>query len=40
MTTFVTDMWGGSIRDKQLIKNCGILDFFEVGDAIMADRGF
>ena len=40
MTTFVSNLWGGSISDKQLTKNCGILDLFEVGDAIMADKGF
>ena len=28
------------MNDKQLTKNCGILDLFEVGDAIMADKGF
>lgn len=40
VTTFVSDLWGGSISDKQLTKNCGILDLCEVGDAIMADKGF
>ncbi|XP_062609017.1 uncharacterized protein LOC134270785 [Saccostrea cucullata] len=40
VTTFVSDLWGGSISDKQLTKKCGILHLCEVGDAIMADKGF
>lgn len=38
--TFVSDLWAGSISDKQLTKNSGILDLCEPGDAIMADKGF
>lgn len=38
--TFVSDMWTGSISDKQLTLRCGILDLCEPGDAIMADKGF
>ncbi|KAK6167051.1 hypothetical protein SNE40_021159 [Patella caerulea] len=38
--TFVSDLWAGSISDKQLTKKCGILDLLEEGDAIMADKGF
>lgn len=38
--TFVSDLWVGSISDKQLTKKCGILDLCEEGYSIMADKGF
>jgi hypothetical protein len=38
--TFVSDLWVGSISDKQLTKKCGIIDLCEEGDSIMADKGF
>ena len=38
--TFVSDLWAGSISDKQLTKNCGILEMLESGDQIMANKGF
>jgi len=38
--TFVSDLWAGSISDKQITRSCGILDLCEKGDAIMADKGF
>lgn len=38
--SFSSDLWAGSISDKQLTSNCGILDLCEPGDAIMADKGF
>ena len=40
LITFASDLWAGSISDKQLTKNSGILDLCEKGDAIMADKGF
>ncbi|XP_041377798.1 uncharacterized protein LOC121390126 [Gigantopelta aegis] len=38
--TFASDLWAGSISDKQLTLNCGILDLCQRGDSIMADKGF
>ncbi|XP_053385867.1 uncharacterized protein LOC128550603 [Mercenaria mercenaria] len=38
--TFVSDLWTGSISDRQLTMKCGLLDLCEAGDAIMADKGF
>ncbi|XP_060598702.1 uncharacterized protein LOC132752398 [Ruditapes philippinarum] len=38
--TFVSDLWVGSISDKQLTKQSGIINLCEEGDAIMADRAF
>lgn len=40
IVTFVSDLYPGSISDKQITKKCGIIDLCEEGDAIMADKGF
>ncbi|XP_028412848.1 uncharacterized protein LOC114535739 [Dendronephthya gigantea] len=38
--TFVSELYAGNTSDKQLTKDCGIFKLLEVGDQIMADRGF
>ena len=38
--TFVSQLYPGSISDKELTRRCGILNLLEVGDSVMADRGF
>lgn len=38
--TFSSDLWAGSVSDKQLTLRSGLLDLCEKGDAIMADKGF
>ncbi|XP_038063148.1 uncharacterized protein LOC119733853 [Patiria miniata] len=40
VTTFVSDLYEGSISDNELTMNCGLLDLCEPNVAIMADRGF
>lgn len=40
MITFTSDLWAGSMSDKQLTSKCGILELCEEGDSIMADKGF
>ena len=37
---FVSKLFPGSISDKELTRQSGILDILEVGDSVMADKGF
>ena len=37
---FVSDLYPGSVSDKELVQLSGVLDFLESGDSVMADRGF
>ena len=38
--TFVSSLYPGSISDKELTRQSGIMDLHEPGDSVMADRGF
>ena len=38
--TFISDLYAGAISDKELTKQSGILQLLEIGDTVMADRGF
>ena len=38
--TYCSDMYEGSISDKEIIKKCGFLDKLNPGDLVIADRGF
>ena len=38
--TFVSSLYPGSISDKELTRQSGILDLLDCGDSVMADRGF
>lgn len=38
--SFISDLWGGSISDKELFLKSGMLAKLENGDLILADRGF
>ena len=38
--SFVSELYGGSISDKDLTQKSGLIDKLQRGDAVMADRGF
>ena len=38
--SFVSSLYSGSISDKELTKQCGLIDLLEAGDGVMADKGF
>lgn len=38
--SFISDLFGGSISDKDLTASSGLLDLLESGDSVMADKGF
>ena len=38
--SYISDVYGGRISDKELVKHYGLCSLQEEGDSIMADRGF
>ena len=38
--SFIPPLWTGCISDKEIVKNSGLIDLLDEGDAVMADKGF
>ena len=38
--SFISPLYGGSISDRELYLNSGLLEILEEGDAVIADKGF
>lgn len=38
--TFISELYCGSISDKEFFKRSGLLQLLEPGDVVLADKGF
>jgi len=38
--TFLSDLWGGRVPDKQITRESGVLDLLQAGDNPIVARGF
>ena len=40
VVSFIPPLWTGSISDKEIVRQSGLLNLLEDGDAVMTDKGF
>ncbi len=40
LVTFITDVYGGSTSDRQIIERSGLIQLCNANDSVMADKGF
>ena len=38
--SYLSDLWGGRVSDKQITLESGVLDLLDAGDSVMVDRRF
>ena len=38
--SYLSDLWGGRVSDKQITRESSVLDLLDEGDNVMVDRGF
>lgn len=37
---YISDLYEGSISDREIVEKCGFLQYISPGDMVLADRGF
>lgn len=40
VTTYASDVYPGSLSDKRIVQHCGVTNHLDIGDNVLADKGF